>query len=169
MNKKIYFGGQFRFMYKDYTLEKLAEDYRAKILGGVEKLVRKPDNGLVKTSKFIYCGPYYFYEDNTTAEDVVKEEANSIEVCDEAWFIIENKPAPGTITEIVQAVLKNKHIVIFYIKKKQFDVGEPEREIKSDMWYPMLYANIMNPDNELHSFETYEDAEKALLNKLNTL
>jgi len=69
MKKIIYCGGNFEFQYKDYSVDKIANDYRVGILGGdVNKLIHTPDNEekLRKIGRdSYYCGPYYFYEEGT--------------------------------------------------------------------------------------------------------
>ena len=61
--KKIYCGGNFEFQYKDYSVDKIANDYRVEILGGdVDRLIHTPNNTekLRKIGQGVYyCGPYY--------------------------------------------------------------------------------------------------------------
>lgn len=138
--KIIYLGGNFKFQYKEYSVDKLADDYRSHILHDVNKLLHKPKGGLTPLSgDTMYCGPYYFYEEGTDGANVVKNETGMIDQCTHAVFVIDNTNIPGTITEIVHAAMKDKNIAIFYVKQP-LDDGEPEKNICSANWYPIEFA-----------------------------
>lgn len=142
--KIIYFGGNFEFQYKDYSIDKLAKDYRAKILGDVNKLLHTPNN-MSKTVglgyDLFYCGPYYFYEEGVDGSSIVSNEYSMVDWCTDAIFLIDNTNIPGTITEIIHAAMLRKRITIFYVKK-QLDEGEPENDICSSNWYPLEFAKL---------------------------
>ena len=135
----IYFGGNFEFQYKDYTRELLAQDYRAKVLGDVEKLMRRPkdDFGYIELSdEVLYSGPYYFYEDGVDGASIVKNEFNMVVRSTDVVFLLDNVNCPGTIAEMMHALFSNKRIWIFYVSQPQ-DEGEPEKEISNSNWYPI--------------------------------
>lgn len=139
-NKIVYCGGNFKFQYKDYSVDKLAEDYRAVVLHSVNKLLHKPEGGLTPLNEgTMYCGPYYFYEEGTDGENIVKNEIEMVDKCTHAVFVIDNTNIPGTITEIVHASLGGKNVAIFYVKQP-LDEGEPEKSICSANWYPIEFA-----------------------------
>jgi len=142
--KIIYFGGNFEFQYKDYSIDKLAKDYRAEILGDVNKLLHTPNN-MSKTVglgyDLFYCGPYYFYEEGVDGSSIVSNEYSMVDWCTDAIFLIDNTNIPGTITEIIHAAMLRKRITIFYVKK-QLDEGEPENDICSSNWYPLEFAKL---------------------------
>ena len=144
--KKIYCGGNFEFQYKDYSVDKIANDYRVGILGGdVNKLIHTPDNEekLRKIGHGVYyCGPYFFYEEGTDGASIVKNEIGMVNKCTHAVFVIDNTNIPGTITEIVHAATYGREVAIFYVKQS-LDEGEPENNICSANWYPIEFAKIM--------------------------
>lgn len=171
MIKKIYFGGRFSFQYKDYTKEKLAMDYRSIILGDVNKILHSPNTNekLTKISENVfYTGPYYFYEEGTTAKDIVKNEIEMVERCTDAIFLLDNESCPGTITEIIHSVFKNKIIHIFYVKIP-IDNGEPENEINSKQWYPIMFSLLNNDKVFLTECKTRDDATKKIISFINKI
>lgn len=141
-NKIIYCGGNFEFMYKDYTFDKLKTDYRASILGSAKRLVKSPKNYGTKHTIYPhvqYVGPFYFYEEGLDGDNVVGNEIEMVKRCTDAIFLIDNTNIPGTVTEIVHAAMLGKKITIFYVKQS-LDEGEPEKEICSANWYPLEFA-----------------------------
>ena len=143
IDKIIYCGGNFEFQYKDYSPEKLEEDYRARILRGVTGLLHKPTGGLSSLNKnTMYCGPYYFYEEGADGASIVKNEIEMVDRCTHAIFVVDNTNIPGTITEIIHASIKGKDVAIFYVKQP-LDEGEPEKDICSANWYPIEFAKKM--------------------------
>ena len=120
----VYFGGNFQFQYKDYTKELLAEDFRAKVLGDVEKLMRRPkeDFGYVELSdNVLYSGPYYFYEEGVDGASIVKNEYNMVVRSNGVVFLLDNVNCPGTIAEMMHTLFAHdhKHIWIFYVSQPQ--------------------------------------------------
>ena len=168
--KIIYFGGNFEFQYKDYSIDKLAKDYRTEILGDVNKLLHTPNN-MSKTvglgHDIFYCGPYYFYEEDTDGSSIVSNEYSMVDWCTDAIFLIDNTNIPGTITEIIHAAMLKKKIMIFYVKK-QLDEGEPENDICSSNWYPLEFAKLV-ADASLIECEDREMAKGLIYNYVQSL
>lgn len=144
---KVYCAGPFGFQYKDYSIENLAKDYRSILVGGPEKVATEP-KGLVRpmfpANELIeYYGPFYFYEDQLTAEDIVRNECKKIREADVIFFFLPNDAAcPGTVTELIHAACASKEIVIAYVKQDDKDV--PENSWNSPLWYPLLFTDIQN-------------------------
>ena len=87
-----------------------------------------------------YAGPFYFYEEGATAEDIVCREAQTVVNSDICYFLLDSDACqPGTVTEIINAVIHKKIIKIFYVCATM-DPGEPERDISSPLWYPIIFA-----------------------------
>ena len=159
--KKVYCAGHFEFAYKDYSLENLAKDYRAILLRDPNKMAHEKKGKPVvfeQNQDIEYIGPFYFYEDQKTAFDIVSSEMGKVEEADVLFFYIPNDArCPGTVTEIVYGATLNKKMVICY--EKQSNTGEPENEIDSPVWYPLLFASIKNKDNiELIQVSNKEEA-----------
>ena len=168
--KIIYFGGNFEFQYKNYSINKLAKDYRVEILGDVDKILHTPKNETTTVKlggNLYYCGPYYFYEEGTGAASIVANEASFVEKCTDAIFLIDNTNIPGTITEIVHAATLKKRIAIFYVKQP-LDEGEPENEICSANWYPLEFAKL-KANAHLVECENREMAKELIYNYVNSL
>ena len=171
--KKIYFGGNFPFQYKDYTEEKLAEDYRAIVLGDVKELLKSPSaefkyKRIKGKDNVFYAGPYYFYEEGTSAEGIVKNEHQMVEDCTDAIFLLENTPCPGTITEIVHSSMIGKNVHIFYVGTT-IDDGEPENEIDSKQWYSICFSKLVNPNVSIERCENKTDATHKILEYIHSL
>lgn len=158
-----YFGGKFPFSYKDFTMKNLSKDYRAKLIG-VSSLVRTKFELPTTKKGLVYMGPFYFYDDETSAEEIVRRESDIVESVDVCYFLLDKDAAmPGTVTEIINAALHKKIIKIFYVKE-EIDIGEPEREVASPLWYPILFAQTHNAENTtVIGFDTLEEAEDALI------
>ena len=158
-----YFGGKFPFSYKDFSLENLSKDYRAKLIG-TGNLSKQPLNFPMIRKGLVYSGPFYFYDVGDDAESVVQREIETVIGSDVCYFLIDKDGAqPGTVTEIINATLHKKIVKIFYVQK-DLDVGEPERDISSPLWYPIIFANKMNKENTfVKAFPTLEEAENALV------
>ena len=162
--KKIYFGGAFPFKYKEYSEDKLAGDYRAIILGGTKPLLKSPSaefkfKRIKGKDNVFYAGPYYFYEEGTTARNIVKNELQMVEDCTDAVFLLENTPCPGTITEVIHSSMIGKKVHIFYVKMP-IDKGEPENEIENQQWYSICFSQLVNSDNV--TLQKCEDREEAI-------
>lgn len=155
--KSFYFGGQFNFRYKDFSIENIANDYRSKILGDYNLWLNKPKNDFVITKdNILYVGPFYF-TDYKDGEHIVNFESESIKRATDCVFVLSNESAPGTVTEIVQSVLLNKDIHIYYVKKN-IPSEEVDTVFKSDLWYPITFVMNNSKSYEIYGFDTYEEA-----------
>ena len=169
MNKIIYFGGNFDFQYKDYSKDKLEKDYRAIILGGADRMLHSPKTE-TKTVEIYpgvdYVGPFYFYEEGTTASDIVNNEFRMVESSTDVVFLLDNVNSPGTISELIHAAYCKKEIHIFFIGLNHDD-GEPENDVNSMHWYPMRMSQIISPDT-VHMYECVnkEEATNKIINLL---
>lgn len=163
----VYFGGKFPFRYKDFSKKALEQDYRATLIG-VDNLMNEPLNHPDVKPGVTYAGPFYFYEDEITADKVVEREALAVANADTCVFLLDEDAAiPGTVTEIINASIHHKIVYIFYVQKG-VDGGEPERTIASPLWYPILFANRFNKDRTwLFAFDSFEKAKAELLNFVN--
>lgn len=168
--KLIYFGGNFEFQYKDFKPELMKDDYRAKILGDINKILYQPEN----TQKIrrlgkctYYVGPYYFYENGLDGSNVVKTEIDMVNRCTHAVFLVDNTNMPGTVAEIIHASLIKKKIAIFYVKQL-LDEGEPEKEICSANWYPLQFAKQI-ADAYLVECEDRDVAKMCIYNYVESL
>ena len=160
---RAYFGGKFPFAYKDFSKEELEKDYRAEIIG-VDTLMQQP-LVLPKVKEDLeYTGPFYFYNEEATAEDVVCREAQTVANSDICYFLLDSDAGqPGTTTEIINAAIHKKIIKIFYVCATM-DPGEPERAISSPLWYPIIFAQKFNKENTfVKSYCTLSEAEAALI------
>lgn len=166
--KFMYFAGRFQFMYKDYSKDKLAKDYRSILLGDVNKILNTPKNNTKSVSlsnDAEYIGPFYFYEEGTSAGDIVKNEFSMVERATDVVFLLDNEACPGTITELVHASFMKKNVFIFYVKTK-IDEGEPENEINSKQWYAIKTATIVNEKKTvIRECDSYEEAVNLIINK----
>lgn len=161
--RRIYFGGQFRFKYKDCTLEALAQDYRSKILGDKDLLwINRPECGYANiTDDVQYGGPFYFY-DQINGDTVVKVESSSIEQATDCIFVLSNDDAPGTVTEIVQATMLHKNVYIFY-EWKDIPEDEVTTTYRSNLWYAITFAALGNNIQWCQGYKTYNDAVDACI------
>ena len=163
MMKTFYFGGQFNFMYKDFSIENLKNDYRSKILGDYNLWINKPDSSAINISNNIqYVGPFYF-TGNKDSESIVKFESSCIEKASDCVFVLSNKSAPGTITEIIQSVFLKKNIHIFY-EKNNVPEDEVSTKIKNDLWYALIFVQQNSSNVEIFGFETYDLAVNSCVN-----
>ena len=163
--KKIYFGGQFRFLYKDASKEVIKEDFRSKVLGDYQLMLRRPQCGYVQLSPNAqYVGPFYFYE-LTSADFIVQTESTAVAESTDCVFVLSNASAPGTVAEIIHATMLKKDVYIFY--ETNSPDGTVDSNIHSDLWYPITFALINNPQTKVFCFETYEKAVDACLEFVN--
>jgi len=168
MMKSFYFGGQFQFRYKDYSEENIAKDYRSRILGDYRLWLNKGKNLAIEfNDKAAYIGPYYF-GDYKSSRYIVNTESDSIFYSTDCFFVLSNESAPGTITEIIQAVFYGKDIHIFYVRK-DIPTEEVDTDIKSDLWYPITFAMQNSQHIEVHGYDTYEEAADACVERFKEL
>lgn len=159
--KKVYCAGPFEFEYKDYSIENLGKDYRAILVGNPNNISHEnPDVPVTfkDNLRVEYTGPFYFYEDQKTANDIVESEMNKVLHADIVLFYLPNNATcPGTVTELIYAsTLANTAIVLAY--EKQSNTGEPENEIDSPLWYPLLFASFKCDNMILKAVNNKEEA-----------
>lgn len=142
VTRKLFFSGEFPLLDKNDPEGSLREDYRALILGDVRRLLYLPEkSGEVQLSdKVSYVGPFYFYGDSLSSQQIVSVENDMIQRCTDAVFLLENNSCPGSVTELVNATLRGKTIHIYYVVLSS---ETPETEINSDQWYPMAFASMV--------------------------
>ena len=168
MTKKLYCGGNFEFLYKDFTPDKLESDYRTRILGGVDQFLRRPSCKYVPLSPSLdYIGPFYFYEDELDGVRVVLNEYRMVDRCTHAVFLIDNASIPGTVAELVHASILDKDIAVFYVERTQ-DQGEPEQEICNMNWYPLEIAKWIG-NARLVKCKSREEAKELIYQYVESL
>ena len=168
MNKrKLYFGGQFQFRYEDYSFDNISKDFRSLILKDPNKFIIRPTEGYhILSENILYVGPFYFFDNSyqiPPQDKVVSIEKEAVDNATDCIFVISNSSAPGTITEIIYATLKNKNIVIFY------ETNHEEGIIKNDLWYALIFAKKYSKHIVLKECDTYKDAVNECLNYVNNL
>ena len=164
MAKIFYFGGQFMFRYKDYSIENIEKDYRSRVLGDYRLWLNENNDHCVKINdENYYVGPFYFTEEKS-GHGIVNLESDSINAATDCVFVLSNESAPGTVTEIIQATEIGKNIYIFYVKK-DIPTEEVDTEFKSDLWYPITFAALNASNIEIYGFDTYDEAVDACIKR----
>lgn len=163
MDCKIFCGGTFCFDYRKDGYEVMAaKDYRAKLLGSVEALLRSIDIDGVKISENVtYVGPFYFEVEDKEAESIIKCERRMIESCSDAIFLLDDAACPGTIAEVMYANFLGKTLHLFYVQHE--DNEETESELHTPCWYPILFCQMTNMNVNLHLCYSVEDAANRIL------
>ena len=118
------------------------------------------------SDKVSYVGPYYFYGEEINAQQVVAVEKDMVHRCTDAVFLLENVSSPGTITEVVNAVLLGKNVHIFYVS---LDSGSPETEINSDQWYPIAFAQMVGKNIHCVECGNRDEAIRRILSFVKSL
>lgn len=165
--KFFYFGGQFQFRYEDYSYDVISKDYRSLILQDPKKFINKPTKGFYHLSdNVLYVGPFYFYDNTYTTppqDKVVTTESEAVGIATNCVFVLSNGSAPGTVTEIINATLKKKNVIIFYETNNS---GDP---IQNDLWYALVFAKQNNKNCILKECPTYQDAVNECLTYVNNI
>ncbi len=165
--QKVYFAGKFNIE-KNFTKklsDRLENDYRAKILGGGEKL-SIPSNKLFITKEILYSGPFYCEQasnGNFTSTDcnaIVDSEFKAVRECNLYFAVFDEAFSVGTIVELGWAIENKKDIIIFYKEE------ESSYAIKSDYWFAICDAIKRAKSIKVFSFkdineviETIKDGE----------
>lgn len=162
MIKKIFCGGAFCFDYRKEGYEIMAaNDYRARLLGGVELLLWPTDIGGVKISENVtYVGPFYFETESMKAEEIVCCEKEMIESCTYAIFLLDDAACPGTIAEVIYANSLGKKLHLFYVQHK--DDEETESELHTPCWYPIHFCQMTNKSVNIYPCSNVEDAANKI-------
>lgn len=167
--RKLYFGGGFPSLDINHPEESLKKDFRVLILGDVMKLLFLPRESTSEThlsDNLSYVGPYFYYGEEISAKQVVAVENDMVHKCTDAVFLLENVSSPGTITEVVNAVLLGKNVHIFYVS---LDNGIPETEINSDQWYPIAFAQMVGKNVHCTECRNREEAVRRILSFVESL
>ncbi|MBQ6594814.1 MAG: nucleoside 2-deoxyribosyltransferase [Clostridia bacterium] len=136
----VYCGGRFDFDCRDEGYEaRAARDYRAVLLGDTGRLLhgRGP---VCLSERLMYAGPFYFETDGMLDRDIVETERKQIDQCTLAVFLLDDRPCPGTVAEMVYAASAQKKICIAYIR----DERETESALRSACWYPILLCRSVS-------------------------
>lgn len=161
MNKsvKIFCSGRFSVENSVKLQEALRLDYRARLLGDVNRLLY-PSACCMVNNYIEYLGPFYFECDKLFAREVVVTERKMIDVCTDAVFVFDEEDCAGSIAELIYAASLHKRIHIFYVK-------HIEREnIQTPLWYPITLCEMLTQSCEVVSCDTQEEAEHLAINTI---
>ena len=158
--KKIYIAQRFEFD----SNGSLKNDLRSLLLGSEKYLL--DDSG--KTINFLrdeykYVGPFFnekAAEHDLSAsfgEIVVAAEKKAIDNCDVFVAIFDNEVSPGTVTELIYALMKHKKCYMFYYVDKN----------RSENWFPIEFAKKLGVIDI--SFNNKEEFKQDILKKQQTL
>lgn len=158
--KRIYFAGKFNLIKNnDLSLEeRLANDFRSKILGSSKKLTYADEN-LKLENGYIYNGPFYCEQasngdfTSTDCGTVLKAEYKAVNECDIYFVLFDQKFSVGSIVELDWALEMNKDIIIFYEEE------ESAYNIKSEYWFAI--ANALAKSRRVKAFK-FNDINKVI-------
>ena len=158
--KKVYCGGRFAFDYLNPAYRELAkEDYRARLLGDENLLLKKHDF-LPINEKTQYIGPFYFEADDMIDKDIVAAELDMVRRCTDAVFLLDSGLCPGTIGELTVASMLQKNVHIFYVQKSAAE--ETESDLHTPCWYPILLSQLLNEHTRLVACRDEEEAKQCI-------
>lgn len=162
--KKIFCSGRFNFDYRDDDYPRAAnKDYRARLLGDVQKLLY-PQEAYRIGNSVGYTGPFYFECENMDADNIVATECEMIRKCTDAFFILEKADSPGTVAELVFAASLDKSLHIYYVQLA--DDMETESHLHTANWYPILMSKQIASEVELTPCISREDAERHAIERI---
>lgn len=146
-SRRIFCGGTFCFDYREDGYEEMAaKDYRAKVLGSVEALLKpKGKDGVKLNDGVTYVGPFYFETESMKAEDIIRWEKEMIESCTDAVFLLDDAACSGTIAEMVYANSLGKRLHLFYVQHK--DDEETESELHTCVLSENIESRVELPDD----------------------
>ena len=156
--KKIYFAGKFNLIKnKEMSLDKrLANDFRAIILGDSKKLTYADENAKVN-EKYIYKGPFYCEQASNgdfTSSDcnvVLDSEYKAVSESDVYFAVFDENFSVGTIVELGWAVDLKKPIIIFYKEESS------NCQIKSEYWFAIAGAMKKSNNIKVHKFNNINE------------
>lgn len=159
---KIFCGGAFCFDYRKKDYEVMAtKDYRSKLLGCTELLLKPKDVGGVYISENVkYVGPFYFETESMKAEDIIRCEKKMIESCTDAIFLLDDAACPGTIAEVMYANALQKRLHLFVVRHN--DDEETESELHTPCWYPILFCQMTNMSVNIYQCYSAEDTASRI-------
>lgn len=157
-NRKVFCGGTFCFDYREGGYEEIATmDYRAKLLGGINALLKpKEKDGVKLCDGVTYVGPFYFETESMKDEDIIRCEKEMIESCTDAIFLFDDATCPGTVAEVMYANSLRKTLHLFYVRHQEDE--ETESELHTPCWYPILFCQMTNKGVNLYPCPGVEDA-----------
>lgn len=167
--RSIYCSGIFCFDCRDDGFEeKAACDYRAVLLGGVEAMLKIPENSVVRINGNVtYVGPFYFETKDMQPVEIVKCEMEMIEACTDAIFLLDTAACPGTIAEVMYANSLQKRLHLFYIRHN--DDAETESDLHTPCWYPLHFCLMTNRNAELRPCVDVGDAVEKICRFVSSL
>ena len=167
--RRIFCGGTFCFDYRDNGYKAMAAmDYRAKLVGDVESLLRpKGINGIKISNGLIYVGPFYFETESMKAEEIVRCEKEMIESCTDVVFLLDDAACPGTIAELMYANSLGKTLHLFYVRHKEDE--ETESELHTPCWYPIQFCQMTNMSVNIYPCSCIVDAANKILSFVESL
>lgn len=164
---KLFCSGRFYFDCCDTDyITKASLDYRAKLLGDVNKLLY-PQTAYEVNGRVQYIGPFYYECEDMKAQNVVSSECRMIRECTHAVFILDKADAPGSIAELIYAASLQKNIYIFYIELSK--EMETESELHTPNWYPILMCKQLNPKTTLIACRSVTEAENLAIQTIGML
>lgn len=169
LREKLFCGGTFCFDYHEGGYEIMAaKDYRARLLGSVESLLRpKGTDGVRINGNVVYMGPFYFEVESMRAEDIICCEKEMIDSCTDAIFLLDDAACPGTIAEMMYANSLQKTLHLFYVRHS--DDEETESELHTPCWYPIQFCQLTNKSVNLYPCSSTEDGINKILSFVESL
>ena len=130
-----------------------------------DKLLRETGSGLLDYysncyvslkgfGDFHYVGPFYNEKasdgllTSSDCEVVVLQEKKLIDLCDVFLVYLDDNVSPGSISELMYAVLKNKDIIILY--KNESDISY---SLKSSNWFPIVFSLQLSNKIQIKSID----------------
>lgn len=159
LDMKLYCGGVFPFDCRDEGyVESARDDFRARLLGDVEKLLQKSD-GVQINDNVTYIGPFYYETKDMCDRDIVATEVDMIHRCTDAVFLLDDGLCPGTIGEMVFAAGLSKNVHVFYVVHEE----ETESELMSPCWHPMILSMLINKNAHVAMCKDMEEAVERII------
>lgn len=108
---KIYCAGKFDFVYRDYSPKHLAQDYRGLLVEDAGQLIKETGDTVrfKAAADAEYIGPFYFYEDQKTAEEIVETEIRKIEEADCVFFYFHDGAAKARAWQKFSDALQERY------------------------------------------------------------
>jgi hypothetical protein len=164
---KLFYSGTYKVRHelinKDNVLEMLKDDVRSKIVGNVYDTVYASDGVILPSNpNVMYVGGFYYEKENpgmNVCENVVYEELKQIDKADLVICNLTKYSAIASVTELIYAANRQKHIVIFC------DPSVTSYQIKGEYWFPIITSRMIDPNIEVR-FITSED---EIIDYVNTL
>jgi hypothetical protein len=119
--------------------ERLRDDFRAKLLGGAERMVFAREGVLIEDG-FCYAGPFYCEAassgeySSTDCRAVLSAERRACSGADIFVAVFGESFSPGTVVELEWAIELNKDIIILYREcESRYSIG-------TEYWFPIADA-----------------------------